>query len=264
MAHAPDSYRSVPSRLLVGLGLFALLLASACTSAEEEPAADGASVADVGGAPEADVTERAAHCRNAADLQVLADVPQDPTSVVQEGFLACLDSPQDYDCYYRELGKMLAISPSCLGCHATMVQCVDRNCRDKCIVDSDSAPCDLCVTDSGCDTAYMACSGIEPTESIVTILDGYTYCTLEARISDEVEARQGAEIQSYSCTGPEDVAVISKADYPTQLSLCGEACFVKGRDFAAQCIIEKIGTTLECARCLGNQVILGNEEIPCI
>jgi hypothetical protein len=250
---------------LSAYALAAAVFACSCAaetpeSAQQPVAADVLTEADA--AP--DSTGGAEHCRNGADLGVLAGVPQDPTSSVQKAFLACLDSPQDYDCYYREMTSLLDVSPACLDCHASMVLCVDKSCRPKCIEDSDSAPCDLCVTKSGCDTAYAACSGIEPTESIVTILDGYTYCTLEARLSTAIEERQGASIQAYACTEPEDVALISREDYPTQLSLCGEACFVKGPDFAAQCVLEKIGTTVECARCLGNQVVLGNQEIPCL
>ncbi len=256
-----------PVRILVGMLRFALLLLALLTTLPRCTAspAVGPDTPDAGlGAEKIDTSDAAlaaseviqtvSACLNGSDLHTLKAVPQDPTSAAQLCFLECLSTPTTV-CRVACISKLGALSGGCNRCFADMVGCVDDHCHDLCVTDSDSAPCDHCVTDSGCDEAYARCSGLRPDISIVTVVNGNSYCTVNPPDSGLATLLEAPGTDLYrACNNAADLAIIEAPEYQSTEILCGEACFAKGKAMTGQCLVEKLTLSPLCALCTGSRL----------
>lgn len=242
----------------VGVALCAVVAISGCAGADGEPAAETAQAA---GGETVELPPGA--CSSVADQAALEVGLTDVTAHAQVCFDQCLASAEAH-CIRDCLLAQLHVSKPCGDCFQDLLACVVEECGDLCTNDSDSAACDLCVVDAGCDPNFVACSGIQTTTSIVVQVedDRCNKNEQDPELATLVEA--GTPVVG-ACTS-EANPVIASPEFQDTSKFCGEACYAKGWLPTAQCLVERTGMSRGCAVCLGWELACAAEKctVPCL
>lgn len=112
-------------------------------------------------------------CTNDSDLEVLGEF--DAAAELMPMGLACYDmaggpgqtSGDDVrECFIAKLTADFGFTLDCSSCVADQLLCLSEFCMDACMssmmTGQASPACDQCIQDSGCESAFSECSGLNP------------------------------------------------------------------------------------------------------
>jgi hypothetical protein len=97
-------------------------------------------------------------CTNSSDQSII-----DGTDVYGEAAscaMGCMSASDMIACVRPCLVDATGLSEACATCYAATVRCSFDNCLGECAMDPESAECQSCIEESGCQEEFEACSGI--------------------------------------------------------------------------------------------------------
>lgn len=125
------------------------------------------------------------------------------------------------ECVVEETG----ISESCGVCFGNLIDCILDECISMCL-DPNSAECTTCIGDSGCDPAFVACTGFSSNVSVGACGDDLGILTSMLETITETTGTCGTD-----CALNDDI------------SMCG-----------GDCVVEATGISAECGVCFGDLI----------